>query len=199
MRGPFEQAPEGVGRTRARAKPDRGKALARLELFLAARGIEEEVEEVVAPTPRRARGRKRAAGRRGPAAKIGALYAAAAETLHPAGDEQSAPEVPRAGRKRAQPGAPLEAAPPPAPFNPALGPGWRSLGPLYMPNGQTYGSSRVDVSGRIATIAIDPGNGNHILVGSSAGGIWESRDRGASWAPRSDFAPTLTTGAIAFD
>jgi hypothetical protein len=199
MRGPFEQAPEGVGRTRARAKPDRGKALARLELFLAARGIEEEVEEVVAPTPRRARGRKRAAGRRGPAADIGALYAAAAETLHPAGDEQSAPEVPRAGRKRAPPGAPLEAAPPPAPFNPALGPGWRSLGPLYMPNGQTYGSSRVDVSGRIATIAIDPGNGNHILVGSAAGGIWESRDRGASWAPRSDFAPTLTTGAIAFD
>jgi hypothetical protein len=68
-----------------------------------------------------------------------------------------------------------------------------------MANGQTYGSSRVDVSGRIAAIAIDPRNANHILVGSAAGGIWETRDRGASWSPRSDFAPTLTTGAIAFD
>ena len=199
MRGPFEQAPEGVGRTRARAKPPEGKALARLELFLAARGIEEEVQEVVSPTPRRARGKKRAAVRRGAGTNIGALYAAAAETLHPGGDEQPAPDVPRARGKRAQSAAVEGAAPPPAPFNPALGPGWRSLGPLYMPNGQTYGSSRVDVSGRIATIAIDPGNSNHILVGSAAGGIWETRDRGASWAARSDFAPTLTTGAIAFD
>ena len=201
MKGPLEEVPRETGRTRTRPKPEGGKALARLELFLAARGLGEAAEEVVAPVAR-GRGRKRATRARGGAApNIGALYAATAEALHPAADEDAPSEVPRTRRKRATAAAePAEtAAPPPAPFNPALGPGWRSLGPEYMANGQTYGSSRVDVSGRIAAIAIDPRNANHILVGSAAGGIWETRDRGASWAPRSDFAPTLTTGAIAFD
>jgi len=201
MKGPLEEVPRETGRTRTRPKPEGGKALARLELFLAARGLGEAAEEVVAPVAR-GRGRKRATRARGGAApNIGALYAATAEALHPAADEDAPSEVPRTRRKRATAAAePAEsAAPPPAPFNPALGPGWRSLGPEYMANGQTYGSSRVDVSGRIAAIAIDPRNANHILVGSAAGGIWETRDRGASWSPRSDFAPTLTTGAIAFD
>jgi hypothetical protein len=210
MRGPLEQAPREPGRvaaTRTRARPEGGKALARLELFLAARGIEDVVVEVVAPAAR-ARGRKRAArARREATPNIGALYAEAAEALHPAAGEAALGEAPpseapparRGRRKRAAVESTEEAAPPPAPFNPALGPGWRSLGPVYMPNGQTYGSSRVDVSGRVSAIAVDPGNANHILVGSAAGGIWETRDRGTSWAARSDFAPTLTTGAIAFD
>ena len=88
-----------------------------------------------------------------------------------------------------------------ASLSPALAaaPSWRSIGPTFMPNGQTYGASRVDVAGRIAALAIDPANRDHILVGSAAGGVWESRDRGVSWAPRTDFAPTLTVGAVAFN
>ncbi|WP_370670764.1 WD40/YVTN/BNR-like repeat-containing protein, partial [Kribbia dieselivorans] len=66
-------------------------------------------------------------------------------------------------------------------------------------NGQTYGSSRVNVSGRISAIAVDPAAPAHVLAGAANGGVWESRDRGASWAPRSDFASTLTVGALAFD
>lgn len=79
---------------------------------------------------------------------------------------------------------------------------WRPLGPTVMHNGQTYGSgpgSRVDVAGRVSAIAIDPADGNHILVGSAAGGVWESRNRGATWAPRGDAMPTLTVGALCFD
>jgi hypothetical protein len=79
------------------------------------------------------------------------------------------------------------------------GPQWRSLGPTTIPNGQTYGSSRVNVSGRIAAVAVDPHNPAHVLCGAAAGGVWESFDRGGSWAPRTDFAPTLAVGAIAFD
>ena len=79
------------------------------------------------------------------------------------------------------------------------GPQWRSLGPWTVPNGQTYGASRVNVSGRIAAVAVDPGNPAHVLIGAANGGIWESHDRGASWQPRTDFAATLTTGALAFD
>ena len=86
---------------------------------------------------------------------------------------------------------------------PATGPFWRDLGPVEITNGQTYGSgrpgSRVNVSGRVSAIAVDPANAPHVLCGSAGGGIWESFDNGASWAPRTDYQPTLTTGAIAFD
>jgi photosystem II stability/assembly factor-like uncharacterized protein len=78
---------------------------------------------------------------------------------------------------------------------------WTPLGPFSIPHGQTYGSgpgSRPSVSGRVASIAIDPGNAMHILLGSAAGGVWESKDDGRTWSPRTDNQPTLTTGAIAF-
>jgi photosystem II stability/assembly factor-like uncharacterized protein len=78
-------------------------------------------------------------------------------------------------------------------------PAWRSLGPVTIPNGQTYGASRVNVSGRVAAIAVDPSDPAHVLVGAANGGIWESRDQGATWAPRSDDAATLAIGALAFD
>jgi ligand-binding sensor domain-containing protein len=78
-------------------------------------------------------------------------------------------------------------------------PQWQSLGPTTIPNGQTYGASRVNVSGRISSVVVDPRNPAHVLVGAANGGVWESFDRSASWSPRSDFAATLTVGAIAFD
>ena len=89
-------------------------------------------------------------------------------------------------------------APPPGPPT-GTGPQWRSLGPYTIPNGQTYGSSRINVAGRVAAIAIDPTNAAHVLCGAANGGVWESFDRGASWAPRTDYAATTTVGAIAFD
>jgi len=78
-------------------------------------------------------------------------------------------------------------------------PSWRSLGPVTIPNGQTYGASRVNVSGRIAAIAMDPSDPAHLLVGAGNGGVWESADQGASWDPRTDGAATLTVGALVFD
>lgn len=79
------------------------------------------------------------------------------------------------------------------------GPQWRSLGPWTIPNGQTYGSSRVNVSGRTSSVIVDPRNPAHVLVGAANGGVWESFNRGGSWAPRTDYAATLTVGALAFD
>lgn len=79
------------------------------------------------------------------------------------------------------------------------GPQWRSLGPATIPNGQTYNSAvRVNVSGRVAAIAIDPHNPAHVLCGAANGGVWESFDRGGSWAPRTDYQATTAIGAIAF-
>jgi hypothetical protein len=76
---------------------------------------------------------------------------------------------------------------------------WQAIGPSVVPNGQTYGTNRVDVIGRVSSIAIDPNNSKHVLVGAAGGGIWESPDAGATWKPRTDQMPSLAIGAIAFD
>ena len=79
---------------------------------------------------------------------------------------------------------------------------WRSLGPAGIPRGQTYGSgpgSTATMAGRVAAIAVDPGNPGHILVGAAAGGVWQTHDGGQNWAPQTDDLPTLSIGALAFD
>lgn len=84
----------------------------------------------------------------------------------------------------------------------AVAQGWRPLGPYSIPHGQTYGSgpgSRPSVSGRVAAIAVDPANPKHILLGSAGGGVWETKDRGLNWKPRTDDQPSLAIGAVAFD
>jgi hypothetical protein len=96
----------------------------------------------------------------------------------------------RTTRRRARTGA---AAPP------AAAPIWQDIGPSLIPNGQTYGSNRVDVIGRVSSIAVDPNNPKHLLLGAAGGGIWESPDTGATWKPRTDQMPSLAIGAIAFD
>ena len=80
-----------------------------------------------------------------------------------------------------------------------IGPQWRTLGPATIPNGQTYNPAvRVNVSGRVAAIAVDPHNPPHLLCGAANGGVWESFDRGVSWAPRTDYQETTTVGALTF-
>jgi len=79
---------------------------------------------------------------------------------------------------------------------------WRSLGPAAIPNGQTYGSgpgASATMAGRVTAVAVDPGDADHLLVGSAAGGVWETTDGGTAWAPRTDDQPTLSIGALAFD
>lgn len=79
---------------------------------------------------------------------------------------------------------------------------WRPLGPASIPHGQTYGEgigSRPSVSGRVSSLAIDPGDPRHILLGAAGGGVWESRDDGGTWAPRTDNQPSLSIGVVTFD
>jgi photosystem II stability/assembly factor-like uncharacterized protein len=101
------------------------------------------------------------------------------------------------GRRRPARGrsarATTAAAPPPSAQE------WRSIGPDHVSDGQTYGSNRIDVIGRVSAIAIDPGDAKHILVGAAGGGIWESFDTGGTWKPRTDELPSLAIGAVAFD
>jgi hypothetical protein len=80
-----------------------------------------------------------------------------------------------------------------------FGPQWRSCGPWTVTNGQTYGATRINVSGRVSALAVDPADPGHVLAGAANGGVWESFNRGASWAPRTDYQRTLAVGALAFD
>ncbi len=48
-------------------------------------------------------------------------------------------------------------------------------------------------------MAVDPGNADHILIGAGSGGVWETKDGGRNWSPRTDDQPSLSIGAIAFD
>ena len=54
------------------------------------------------------------------------------------------------------------------------------------------------VSGRVAAIAVDPRDLQHWLIGAAQGGIWETRDAGTTWTPKTDDAASLAMGAIAF-
>jgi len=56
------------------------------------------------------------------------------------------------------------------------------MGPQSAVNTDTW-SSHI---GRITSIGLDPNNENHLIAGSSSGGVWRTDDFGANWTPMSD-------------
>ena len=82
-------------------------------------------------------------------------------------------------------------------------PAWTPIGPRPILLGQTVGTPRVNVSGRVSTVVLDPGyNGTSnqtVYLGAALGGVWRSRDNGATWTPLTDDQPSLAMGAIAID
>lgn len=194
------QEPKGKGKTRA-ARPivRGGKALARLQFF--------EIQRGIGPSspPQTARGSGTASA--APAAQAPASAGGQDREGRPGATSSPYEATMRASYESRRSMAAAAASHPLA-MSPAGGPPpnppaqWRSIGPFNIPNGQTYGTgpgSRVAVSGRVSAIAVDPSNPRHVLVGAAAGGIWETFDDGAAWAPRTDDMPSLAIGAIAFD
>ena len=82
-----------------------------------------------------------------------------------------------------------------APVVPALQ-NWTPMGPLAVPNGQTYGGSRVLISGRVTAIAPHPIDGDTIFIGTSRGGVWRTHDGGNTWKALGDDQPSLAIGAL---
>ena len=204
MRSKIDAKFERRGRGRKPRSPVGGKALQRLFAYLGRRDptLNDDVVAAV-PVPKAARpkfgltkralrmkagarasGKAGGARKRAPAKSLAAALAKAAAKLarrHP----------PRRARRTGM--AASAAAPTPAASV------WQSIGPSLIPKGQTYGTNRIDVIGRVASIAVDPGNPKHLLLGAAGGGIWESVDTGATWMPRTDQMPSLAIGAITFD
>ena len=79
------------------------------------------------------------------------------------------------------------------------GTNWFPIGPADVSNGQTYGSGRVNVSGRATAIAVNPMNPNDVWLGTAAGGVWHSTNGGVNWLPMSDNEASLAIGALAVD
>ena len=80
----------------------------------------------------------------------------------------------------------------------AAGPAWVSLGPSEAPQAPGLGpfSGSLD-SGLIDAIAIHPSDPRTIYVGPAGGGVWRSRDAGATWTPLTDDIGPTPIGAIA--
>ena len=72
---------------------------------------------------------------------------------------------------------------------------WEPLGPDYW--NQTVGWN--PGVGRVTSIAVEPANPNHIIVGAVSGGVWRSIDGGANWTVLTDNLSTLTVTALAMD
>jgi len=198
MKGPIDaqlhnDQPLTAKAIKSAEKPPEGKAFKRLQLFNQKRGLPTVQENEVEKSPPKStrKGAKKTA-RTSSNERSTKDYAEemleAAEFLmanQPLESLQPAKSVGTSG--------PLTSPPT------GLGPQWQFIGPLSISNGQTYGESRVVVSGRVSCIAVNPTNSNHILCGSAGGGVWETRNRGANWFPRTDYMATLTVGALAFD
>ncbi|MGH9362940.1 MAG: WD40/YVTN/BNR-like repeat-containing protein, partial [Thermoanaerobaculia bacterium] len=75
---------------------------------------------------------------------------------------------------------------------------WTAIGPSPVLGGQIgrTGGTR-EMAGRMTDIAIHPADPNRWLVGGAHGGIWETRDAGATWTSLTDDQPSLATGSIA--
>ena len=72
---------------------------------------------------------------------------------------------------------------------------WVSVGTGPINDGP---SSTNPNSARVSSIAVDPRNASHWIIGVGNGGVWDTRDAGTTWSPITDEAPTLAVGAVAF-
>ena len=65
---------------------------------------------------------------------------------------------------------------------------WVQLGPTVIPNGQGSLSSgaRVNVTGRITGIVVDPISPLTIYLAAAGGGVWKTVDGGVTWFATSD-------------
>ena len=89
-----------------------------------------------------------------------------------------------------------------APESGITGVQWTQIGPapLRIDNDQNYQGAGPD-SGEVLDFAIDPRNTTDqvIYIATNDGGIWKSTNGGSSWAPKTDYMPSLSMGAVALD
>ena len=89
--------------------------------------------------------------------------------------------------------------PRPKSLTPGSGDLWVNIGPSPVLGGQIgVQDGTRPMSGRITALAADPTDTNHWLAGAAEGGVWETRDAGTHWTPKTDAQASLAMGALAF-
>jgi outer membrane protein assembly factor BamB len=73
---------------------------------------------------------------------------------------------------------------------------WSHLGPTDYWVGDPPAATRDYGTGRGTAIWVNPGNKNHILLGTADGGVWKTTDQGVTWTQLFDFQPTLSIGSV---
>lgn len=68
---------------------------------------------------------------------------------------------------------------------------WNNIGPIYDRFQQS-----TDVSGRVISLWVHPGNTNTILAGSVAGGLWKTTNGGEDWYNITDNSSSVFPGTI---
>ncbi|MGO9480454.1 MAG: T9SS type A sorting domain-containing protein [Candidatus Kryptoniota bacterium] len=71
---------------------------------------------------------------------------------------------------------------------------WTSIGPDPMQSG-VY----ANVSGRIASLAVDPTDSDIVYAAAAGGGLWKSNNGGTTWSPLTDNFARLSSGSVAID
>lgn len=73
---------------------------------------------------------------------------------------------------------------------------WVAMGPSPM---NMMGWSMGRVAGRVAALAVHPANEQILFLGTTAGGLWQTTNGGASWTSAFDTVGTQTIGSVVFD
>ncbi|MEE8452868.1 MAG: hypothetical protein V3R99_13165, partial [Thermoguttaceae bacterium] len=76
-------------------------------------------------------------------------------------------------------------------------PAWLEQGPGTIQNGQVQGITDLPVAGAVQAIAQHPFQDDVLFIGTAAGGVWRTIDRGVTWTPMTDQFPSLAIGDVA--
>ena len=74
---------------------------------------------------------------------------------------------------------------------------WEELGPKTWDDATSNGWN--PGVGRVTSIAVDPGNSDHIIIGANTGGVWKTTNGGVSWAVLTDNLSNLSVTSLTMD
>jgi hypothetical protein len=83
-------------------------------------------------------------------------------------------------------------------------PNWIDQGPGPIQMGSSTNPQNNEVGGAIQSIAVDPNNQSHVLIGTVNGGVWSTTNANAAtpaavnWAPISEQFVNMAIGSVAF-